>query len=115
MANTFEIHVPVVVVGAGGCGLTAALAAHQAGAEVLVLERDPTPMGTTAMSTGLIPGAGTRFQKEQGIDDTPELFAADIVNKCRGETDPEMALNLATESAATIEWLADNQQVPLSR
>ena len=114
MANEFEIHVPVVVVGAGGCGLTAALAAHQAGAEVLVLERDPTPMGTTAMSTGLIPGAGTRFQREQGIDDTPELFAADIVNKCRGETDPEMALNLATESAATIAWLADDHQVPLS-
>jgi fumarate reductase flavoprotein subunit len=114
MLDEFEFRVPIVVIGAGGCGLTAALAAHQGGAEVLVLERDSTPLGTTAMSTGLIPGAGTRFQRQRGIDDSPELFAADIVEKCRGETDPDMALVLARESAATVEWLVDDHRVPLS-
>ncbi len=114
MSQEFEFRVPVVVVGAGGCGLTAALAAHQAGAELLVLERDPSPLGTTAMSTGLIPAANTRFQRERGIVDTPELFAQDIVRKCRGETDADMALTLATESAATVEWLVDEHAVPLS-
>lgn len=49
------MHFPVIVVGGGGTGLCAALAAADAGAQVLVLERDPTPMGSTAMSTGLIP------------------------------------------------------------
>ncbi len=34
------LHVPVLVIGAGACGLVAALAARDAGAEVLVLERD---------------------------------------------------------------------------
>jgi fumarate reductase flavoprotein subunit len=106
--------VPVLVVGGGGCGLTAALSAQEQGAKVLVLERDRSALGTTAMSTGLIPGAGTRLQKAAGIEDSPEFFAADIMKKTRGETDADIALALARESAATVEWLIDAQQVPLS-
>jgi fumarate reductase flavoprotein subunit len=106
--------VPVLVVGAGGCGLTAALAAHDGGAEVLVLERDRTPLGTTAMSTGLIPAAGTRLQREAGIDDSPELFARDIVAKTKGQTDAELVKRLAEESAATVEWLIEQHGVGLS-
>lgn len=106
--------VPVLVVGGGGCGLTAGLAAREAGAEVLILERDATPLGTTAMSTGLIPGAGTREQRRLGIDDSPELFAADLVRKARGQTDGDIALALARESAATVEWLTDAHRVPLT-
>jgi len=107
-------NVSVLVVGGGGCGLTAALSAHQSGAEVLVLERDASTLGTTAMSTGLIPAAGTRLQRERGIDDSPELFAADIVRKTGGQTDPAIALALAEASAATVEWLIDDHAVPLS-
>ena len=111
---SFSAHVSVLIVGAGGCGLTAALAAHQGGAEVLVLERDASALGTTAMSTGLIPGAGTRAQTEQGIVDTPEMFAADILRKTRGETDADIALELARASARTIDWLIDDHRVPLT-
>jgi fumarate reductase flavoprotein subunit len=110
----FSAHVPVLVIGGGGTGLTAALAAHQAGAEVLVLERDASALGTTAMSTGLIPAAGTRQQREKGIVDSPETFADDIVRKAKGQTDPAIALALARASARTIEWLADDHQVPLT-
>ena len=111
---SFSGNVPVIVVGGGGCGLTAALAARQAGAEVLVLERDATTAGTTAMSTGLIPAANSRLQREHGIVDSPEIFAQDILNKTRGEADPAMALTLATASARTVEWLIDDHRVPLS-
>ena len=62
-ASEFEFSIPVLIVGAGGCGLTAALAARDNGADVLVLERDPKVWGTTAMSTGLIPAAGTPEQR----------------------------------------------------
>ncbi len=113
-AAKFSAQVEVLIVGAGGCGLTAALAASQAGAEVLVLERDATALGTTAMSTGLIPGAGTRLQHERGIVDSPEIFAADLMAKTKGQTDPAIALALARESARTIEWLIDEHRVPLS-
>ena len=110
----FDWTVPVAVIGAGGCGLCAGLAARQAGSEVLVLERDSAPMGTTGMSTGLIPGAGSRMQKEKGIEDSPELFAADVLAKARQQTDADVVLALAQESARTVEWLADECGVTLS-
>ena len=110
----FEYEVPVVIVGAGACGLCAALAAKESGANVLVLEQDATPLGTTAMSTGLIPGAGTRLQSAAGIEDSAELFTADIMKKTRNQTDAKIALQLAKESAKTIEWLIDNHNIPLS-
>ena len=110
----FDWSVPVAVVGAGGCGLCAGLAARQAGAEVLILERDAAPIGTTGMSTGLIPGAGTRMQREKGIDDSPELFAEDVLAKAKHQTDRDVVLALARESARTVEWLADECGVNLS-
>lgn len=110
----FDWSVPVAVVGAGGCGLCAGLAARQAGAEVLILERDPAPIGTTGMSTGLIPGAGTRMQREKGIVDSPELFAEDVLAKAKRQTDADAVLALARESARTVEWLADECGVALS-
>ncbi len=108
-----DISYPVVVVGGGAAGLSAALAAREAGADVLVLERDPAPRGTTAMSTGLIPAAGTPEQAAAGIDDSPERFAADIAAKTKGSADPAQALHLARESAATVAAL-QRHGVPLS-
>ena len=109
-----DVSYPVVIIGGGACGLTAALAAHDAGADVLVIERDPVPRGTTAMSTGLIPAAGTPDQAAAGIVDTPALLATDIVAKTKGRTDPGIALRLAEESAETVMWLREAHKVPLS-
>ncbi len=106
--------VPVLVIGAGACGLSAALATQEAGAEVLVLERDDSALGTTAMSTGLIPGAGSRFQRERGIEDSPERFAADVLAKTAGQVNHAIVEHLARVSAETVEWLADDCHVPLS-
>lgn len=113
-AAAFGLHAPVLIVGAGACGLSAALAASDAGADAVVLERDPTVAGTTAMSTGLIPAAGTRFQRERGIADSPDTFAGDILRKARGLADHEIVQCLARESAGTVEWLVDRHDVRLS-
>lgn len=99
--------IAVAVVGAGACGLTAALAASELGADVLLLERDAMPSGSTALSAGLIPAAGTRFQRALGIDDDPALFAADIMAKNHGRADPEEVALIAREAGPAIEWLAD--------
>ena len=103
----FGLHVPVLVIGAGACGLVAALAARDAGAEVLVLERDASPSGSTALSSGFVPAAGTRFQRDAGVDDSPELLAADIRRKNDGEADAGVVDAVARASGPTIEWLAD--------
>jgi fumarate reductase flavoprotein subunit len=108
----FELHVPVVIIGAGACGLIAALAAHDAGAEVLVLERDEQPSGSTALSSGFIPACATRFQRDRGVQDSVDLMTADIQRKNHGEADPAMARALAAASGPTIEWLADRHGVP---
>ncbi len=61
--ENFHTHVPVLIVGAGAAGLCAALAAKEAGGDAVVVERDAVPSGSTALSAGLIPAAGTRFQR----------------------------------------------------
>jgi fumarate reductase flavoprotein subunit len=106
-AGPFEAEFPVLIVGAGAAGLIAALAAHEAGATPLVIERDPVPMGSTALSAGLIPAAGTRWQAEAGIADSPERFAADIMAKARNEPDPALVGLLCNQCGHVLEWLAD--------
>lgn len=86
-----EMHVGVAIVGAGACGLTAALMLHDAGIECVVLERDAVPSGSTALSSGFIPAPGTRAQRAQGIDgDSPARFAADIQAKAHGRAAPAL-------------------------
>lgn len=113
-SGPFDLHFPVIVIGAGGTGLTAALAVRDAGVDVLVLERDSTPLGSTAMSTGLIPAAGTPEQAAEGVNDSPERFAADILAKTKSQTDPVIARRVAEESAETVAWLRDTHGVPLA-
>jgi fumarate reductase flavoprotein subunit len=110
----FGAHVPTVIIGAGAAGLVAALAAREAGQEVLVLERDAVPSGSTALSAGLIPAAGTRFQAEAGIEDDPARFAADIQRKAHGENDPALVDLLTRHAAPCIEWLADRHGLAFS-
>lgn len=112
VSSPFAAHVPVLVVGAGACGLTAALAARDAGADVLVLERDATPSGSTALSSGFIPAAGTRWQAAAGVVDAPEAMAADIQRKNAGEADPHIVATVCAAAAPALEWLADAHGVP---
>jgi fumarate reductase flavoprotein subunit len=108
---TFETD--VAVVGSGGCGLTAGIAAAQGGVEVMIFEKQARPLSNTARSGGMIPAAGTRFQKATGIDESPEDLAADILRKNHHTSDEEMTLHLACTATQMVEWLVDEVNVDL--
>jgi len=112
--NTFDLHVDTLIIGAGACGLVAALAACEAGQEVLVIEADAVPAGSTALSAGLIPAAGTVLQRQAGITDSPELFARDIQRKAHGENDPELVDALTCGAAKVMDWLVDQHELPFT-
>lgn len=111
--NSFEapVEVPILIIGGGACGLVAALAATRRGASVLVVERDSAPSGSTALSSGLIPAAGTRFQAEKGVVDGADLLASDVLRKAKGGTDAALAREIAAMSADAIHELADHAAV----
>jgi fumarate reductase flavoprotein subunit len=101
-----ELSFPVVIVGGGACGLVAALMLRDAGIECLVIERDAVPSGSSALSSGFIPAAGTAVQKAEGIDDSVELFAADIMAKTQGTA----AAHLVRAYAAAVGPALDQLQ-----
>jgi fumarate reductase flavoprotein subunit len=112
-AEGFDVKTQVLIIGAGACGLVAALACRELGAECVVLERDRAPAGSTALSAGLIPAAGTRFQRQRGVQDSPALLAADVQRKAKGRADPLIVAAVADAAASTVEWLVDSHRVAL--
>ncbi|WP_425405404.1 FAD-dependent oxidoreductase [Hwanghaeella sp.] len=110
---TFAVAAPVVIIGAGACGLTAALTVREAGLDVLVLERDASPSGSTALSSGMIPAAGTVRQQQAGVSDTPDLMAQDIQTKAKGRADPVITKAVTGAAGQTVDWLDGLPEIDL--
>jgi fumarate reductase flavoprotein subunit len=82
---------PVAIVGSGACGLTAALMLRDAGVDCVLIERDAQAQGSTALSSGFIPAAGTQVQRAAGVvDDSAGRFAQDIQAKAHGTAAPHL-------------------------
>lgn len=102
-----QADIDVLVIGAGACGLAAAIAAHDAGASVAIVEKRDRPGGNSSLSTGSVPAAGSRFQREAGITDSPATMVRDLL-AIAGETDDAgLVRRMAEVSAETVEWLVD--------
>ncbi len=99
----------VLILGAGGTGLSAACAAAEAGADVLVIEAAPTTGGTTALSAGVIQAAGTQWQKEftEYQDDTPEKHAQSYLECAEGIAHEDLVTTMCDLAPELLEWLAD--------
>lgn len=95
----------VIVVGSGGAGLSAAAAAHEKGAKVLVLEKMGVVGGNTLRATTGFNAAGTPYQKAKGVTDTPDLFFQDTMKGGYNKNDPVLVRVLAENSAASLGWL----------
>ena len=114
-ARTAEVRdVDVVIVGAGGAGMSAAITAKQAGMNVLVLEKMPYVGGNTTKATGGMNAAETHYQKEQGIEDSVELFVSDTMKGGHEINNIDLVTTMAENSADAIEWL-DELGAPLPK
>ena len=97
----------VVIVGSGGAGLTTAITAHERGAKVIVLEKQPITGGNTMLASSGMNAAGTRFQQALKIDDSPALMAQDTLTGGKNQGDPALVNILASHSADSLEWLVN--------
>lgn len=106
-AESFDapVHAPVVIVGGGACGLAASIVLRDQGVNCVVVERDEIPGGSTALSSGFIPAAGTRVQRALGISDSPDLFAEDIFAKSKGTAAPHLVRAYTEACAPAIDHL----------
>jgi fumarate reductase flavoprotein subunit len=95
----------VIVVGGGGAGMTAAIVAKDAGANVIILEADDKLGGATWLSSGVIYAAGTSVQKAQGIEDSPQAMYDYVMTLNAWQTRPDIIRTFAERSAEAIEWL----------
>jgi fumarate reductase flavoprotein subunit len=101
----WDVEVDVLVIGAGGCGLIAALAAAQSGVSVFVLEKEKQAGGNTSLSQAMVPAACTKAQAEAGVEDSLELMTEDILKKNNYQSDAELTRHVAEQAGRLVDWL----------
>ena len=104
-------HVSVAIVGAGACGLTAALLLKDAGVDAVLLERDAEPSGSTALSSGFVPAPCTRVQRARGIDDSVQRFMQDIRDKTHDTAAPHLVQAYARAIGPAIDALGERHGI----
>ena len=97
----------VVVIGAGGAGLTAAIEAKAAGADVIVLEKMPAAGGNTLISGAEYAASNNWLQKEMGIEDSVEQHMEDTLKGGDHVNNPDLVRVVAENALAGAEWLRD--------
>lgn len=96
----------VVIVGAGGGGLTAAVSAAQNGQKgILVLEKMPFPGGNTAISGGGLNAVDDVRQKAQGIEDSIEQHFQHTIKGGDYRANPVLIRELVENAPETVTWL----------
>ena len=105
--------VDVVVVGSGGAGLAAALAAALGGAKVAVIERAPTVGGTTAISGGGMWIPGNPFMVEQGKPDDPDEVVRYLQTLTFGRVPRSVHEAYYTEAGRLVDFLREHTEVEL--
>lgn len=98
----------VVIIGAGAAGMSAALEASNAGAKVIILEKQGIPGGATTLSGGKLLAAGTEYQVAAGFEgDTPEALF-DYLKGIGGDwIDDEKLREFTDHALEDLSWLND--------
>ena len=107
-------HADIIVVGAGGSGMSAAVRAESLGANVILIEKMPMIGGVTALNAGTLIATGSRFQKEslKETKDSPELAAKDIFRVGKNRNDPLMVKQVTERVGGVVDWLVYDLKIP---
>lgn len=105
---------PVIVVGGGLAGLSAAHQIYARGGNVVLLDKQPFLSGNSGKATLGINGAGTRAQDTLKIRDLAAQFLEDTVKSGHGQADPALAGVLTKRLAEAVHWLQDEFSLDLS-
>ncbi|HZZ49305.1 MAG TPA: FAD-dependent oxidoreductase [Pseudonocardia sp.] len=97
--------VDVVVLGTGVAGLVAALAAHDSGARVALIEKGPTVGGTTALSAGVAWLPANPKQADVGVTDTVETGVEYLMSLSHGLIDEQLARTFCETTSDLVGWL----------
>lgn len=100
-----DITVDVAVIGAGGAGLSAAVQAHELGANVVVVEKMAMVGGNTVRAAGGLNAVGTALQQAKGTKDSVEIMFYDTMKGGHWLNDPALVRTLVTKSASSVYWL----------
>jgi succinate dehydrogenase / fumarate reductase flavoprotein subunit len=92
--------VDVLVVGAGGAGLVAALAAHEAGAKVRIITKNYPTRSQTSMAQG-----GMNAVLSDANGDSIEAHIANTLKSAQGLADESAVAYMCENAPHAIEWL----------
>lgn len=110
--TTIEKTADVVVIGAGGAGVAAAVEAFDQGASVVLLEKMPAIGGTTATSQGMVGGYETQFTKALDVHYTFDQMYQNLMSNASYRLDPALTTITVERSGETIDWMADRLGMP---
>jgi len=100
--------VDVLVVGAGPAGLVAAWQAREAGARVLMIDRDTELGGAARWSGGLMTFSGTPLQAREEVTDGPGQLLAEWSEMTGGDpTDPWVVRYTEHNVPQVYDWLIE--------
>lgn len=113
-AKLIKDQADVIVVGAGGSGISAAVRAETLGANVILIEKMPVIGGATALNAGTLIATGSRFQKEslKETKDSPELAAKDIFRVGKNRNDPVLVKQVTERVGGVVDWLVYDLKIP---
>uniref|UniRef100_A0A914VUR6 FAD-dependent oxidoreductase 2 FAD binding domain-containing protein n=1 Tax=Plectus sambesii TaxID=2011161 RepID=A0A914VUR6_9BILA len=99
---------PVIVVGGGLAGLSAAIEIVNQGGKVILIDSQKDVGGNSAKASSGINGCGTAAQKIMKIDDSTDKFYADTMSAGDRENNPALVDTLVHDSAESVQFLIDH-------
>lgn len=103
----------IIIIGAGGAGMTAALQAKELGMNPVILEKMPVAGGNTIKSSSGMNASETKYQEAEGIDDSNDKFYEETLKGGKETNDKELLRFFVDHSSEAIDWL-DTKGIELS-